>query len=80
MLKDNATVKINYKNKIDGFKLLEQINDVSIKTIFFDPEYRGILDKMSYGNEGKSRGKERCSLQQWISIQFRNFLKNLKEF
>lgn len=55
MLKDNATVKINYKNKIDGFKLLEQINDVSVKTIFFDPEYRGILDKMSYGNEGKSR-------------------------
>ncbi len=77
MLKDNATVKINYKNKIDGFKLLEQINDVSVKTIFFDPEYRGILDKMSYGNEGKSRGKERCSLQQ---MDFNTIQEFFKEF
>lgn len=43
---------------------MEQLYDNTIKAAFFDPQYRGILDKMNYGNEGKSRGKARCDLQQ----------------
>lgn len=77
MLKANATVKVNYKNKIDGFKLLKQIEPNSIKIIFFDPEYRGVLDKLSYGNEGVSRGKERSSLTQ---MDFKTIVKFFKEF
>ena len=46
---------INRKNKIDGLKLMSMIDDNTIKTAFFDPQYRGILDKLSYGNEGKSK-------------------------
>ena len=64
ILKDNATVKPNHRNKIDGLDLLSQIEDATISTAFFDPQYRGILDKMNYGNEGESRGKDRCSLTQ----------------
>lgn len=60
----SINIKINYKNKIDGIVLLKQIEDDSIKCIFFDPQYRGVLDKLSYGNEGVSRGKERSSLTQ----------------
>lgn len=77
MLIDNANVKINFKNKINGFDLLKQVQDETIKIVFFDPEYRGILDKMQYGNEGKSRGKERCSLDQ---MDFNTIQKFFKEF
>ena len=49
---------INKKLNIDGVELLKQIPDKYLKVTFFDPQYRGILDKLSYGNEGKSRGKD----------------------
>lgn len=78
ILKENTTIKINYKNKINGFDLLKQIEDNSIKDVFFDPEYRGILDKMKYGNEGKSRGKERSSLEQMDFQTIQNFFKQFE--
>ena len=55
---------INKKNKMDGLLLLSRINDGIISTAFFDPQYRGVLDKLKYGNEGQDRGKARCSLVQ----------------
>jgi site-specific DNA-methyltransferase (adenine-specific) len=55
---------INRKNKIDGVDLMKSIDDDFCRIVFFDPQYRGVLDKLSYGNEGKKRGKKRCSLQQ----------------
>lgn len=74
----SSEIKINYRNKIDGFDLLKQVENESIKTIFFDPEYRGILDKMQYGNEGKSRGKERSSLNQMDFNTIQNFFKEFE--
>lgn len=77
VLSDNSNVKINYKNLINGFDLLKNVRKDCIKIIFFDPEYRGILDKMKYGNEGISRGKERCSLDQ---MDFNTIQAFFKEF
>ena len=57
-------ILLNYKNKIDGLVLLKGIDTESVKEAFFDPQYRGVLDKLSYGNEGVGRGKARSSLQQ----------------
>lgn len=57
-------ILLNYKNKIDGLVLLKSIDTESVKVAFFDPQYRGVLDKLSYGNEGVGRGKARSSLQQ----------------
>lgn len=57
-------ILLNYKNKIDGLILLKGIDTESVKVAFFDPQYRGVLDKLSYGNEGVGRGKARSSLQQ----------------
>lgn len=65
ILKENATIKENYKNKIDGLCLLNQIEDNSIKICFFDPQYRGVLDKLKYGNEGKQRGIARATYPKW---------------
>lgn len=60
------TVKslLNRKNKMDGLDLLNSIDTETVKVAFFDPQYRGILDKLSYGNEGINRGKARSSLPQ----------------
>lgn len=50
--------------KMDGLTFLLKLQQDSIPIAFFDPQYRGILDKLGYGNEGEDRGKARSSLQQ----------------
>lgn len=57
-------MRLNFKNKINGLTLLRTLNNESVKICFFDPQYRGVLDKLSYGNEGKNRGKARLELEQ----------------
>lgn len=77
-INDNDEIKINHKNKIDGVELLKQIKDNSLKVVFFDPQYRGVLDKMKYGNEGKGRGKDRCELTQMTEDVIASFLKEIE--
>lgn len=74
---NDGICKMNYENKIDGIKLLKNIKDEVITTAFFDPQYRGILDKMNYGNEGKERGKARCDLQQMDETTIKSFITEL---
>lgn len=69
---------INRKNRIDGLDLLSRIDNETIKVVFFDPQYRGVLDKMSYGNEGESRGRERSALVQMDDVTIRNFLTEIE--
>ena len=74
---ETTTYEINKKNLMNGLDLLAEIKDKSITTAFFDPQYRGILDKLKYGNEGLSRGKARCSLQQMDENTIINFIKEI---
>lgn len=76
-LVENATVLANYKNKIDGLSLLNNVKDNSIATAFFDPQYRGVLDKLKYGNEGKGRGKARSELKQMDEETIINFIEEI---
>lgn len=55
---------LNQKNLMNGLDLLALVPNNEVKVVFFDPQYRGILDKMDYGNEGKDRSKARCELPQ----------------
>ena len=71
------TYSLNKKNLVNGLDLLLDINDNSISTAFFDPQYRGVLDKMRYGNEGKSRGKARCELVQMSEETIVNFIQEI---
>lgn len=57
-------LKLNTRLKMDGLKLLSLLPENSFPVAFFDPQYRGVLDKLNYGNEGKNRGKRRSSLPQ----------------
>ena len=67
----------NRKNKIDGMDLLKGIEDRSIAAVFFDPQYRGLLDFLNYGNEGVGRGKARCDLPQMTEELIIVFLREI---
>ena len=53
--------KPNQPNTGDGVNLLAGIKPSSAALVIFDPQYRSVLDKMNYGNEGK-RQKARAAL------------------
>ena len=69
---------LNQRNQMNGLHLLDLLDGSSVKVVFFDPQYRGILDKMSYGNEGKNRGKERSSLPQMSEETIKDFLAKIE--
>lgn len=60
----SGCLKPNTKLEMDGLKFLSLLPNESVPAAFFDPQYRGILDKMNYGNEGESRGQARSALMQ----------------
>ena len=62
---------------MDGLEFLSHIPDNIVPVVFFDPQYRGILDKMGYGNEGKSREKQRCALSQMSEEMIKDFMLNI---
>lgn len=61
--KENISL-MNKRNKMEAIKLLNLIDNETIRVSFFDPQYRGILDKMNYGNEETGKGNRRASLEQ----------------
>src|SRR5262245_4105313 len=53
----------NIAQRGDALELLASLADGCAATAFFDPQYRGVLDKLKFGNEG-ARQRERCALPQ----------------
>ncbi len=66
----------NTKIKMDGLKLLHKLDSATFPLIFFDPQYRGILDKQGYGNEGE-RQKSRAKLPQMTDKIIDKFIKQI---
>ena len=77
ILKENSIYELNKKNLADGLDLLDDIEPESIATAFFDPQYRGVLDKLKYGNEGVARGKARCELKQMGEDTIKRFIREI---
>ena len=68
------------KNKylqMDGVKLLCSIGGDSVDVCFFDPQYREVMDKMNYGNEGDGRQQGRLSLEQMDESTIVSFLREI---
>ena len=42
----------NQRVAMDGLTFMSKLPEECIAAVFFDPQYRGVLDKLSYGNEG----------------------------
>jgi len=71
-MKDFIKENKNKYLKMDGLKLLSSIPENSIDAAVFDPQYRQILDKMKYGNEGE-RQKKRAKLAQMSTELIQKF-------
>lgn len=69
-------ILVNKENVMNGIRLLAGINNNVITAAFFDPQYRGIMEKMKYGNEGQ-RQKERAVLQQMSDETIKVFIDEI---
>lgn len=76
-LSPNSCILPCGRNCVDGLMLLRSVRDESIAAAFFDPQYRGVLNKLSYGNEGVTRGIRRAQLPQMEEPVIRDFLLEL---
>ena len=76
-LRKYAKLPLDKRNKMDGLKLLGKLEADSVPIIFLDPQYRGVLDKMKYGNEGKSRGGGRVALPQMTEETIKKFIADI---
>lgn len=67
---------LNEPNVGDGLSLLSALEPASFPLCIFDPQYRGVLDRQKYGNEG-SRQKERYSLRQMQESEIISFVRSI---
>ncbi len=68
---------LNQRNQCDGLELLAALKPESIPLCIFDPQYRGVLDKMRYGNEGVSRGRRSSGLPQMSEETIGEFIAGI---
>ena len=73
---EHTTYRGNYRNLANGLDLMAALPDETIKTAFFDPQYRGVLDKLKYGNEG-ARQRGRTELPQMDEATIRAFIQEI---
>ncbi len=70
-------LRFNQKLKMDGQEFLKKLEEKTIPLAFLDPQYRGVLDKMSYGNEGEGRSNARCALEQMDDKTIHSFISGI---
>ncbi len=70
-------LKPNSRLRMDGLEFLSAIPPESIPVAFLDPQYRGVLDKLAYGNEGISRGGKRAALAQMPEDVILDFVRGI---
>jgi site-specific DNA-methyltransferase (adenine-specific) len=66
----------NARNRINGVALLRSLRDEEASLAFLDPQYRGILDQLAFGNEG-ARQAARAALPQMSDDDVAFFVEQL---
>jgi site-specific DNA-methyltransferase (adenine-specific) len=64
------------RNQADGLEFLSHVPGAVAPLVFFDPEYRGVLDYQNYGNEGE-RQKARAEQAQMSVGAIRAFIAQI---
>ncbi len=72
-----AELTPNTRLRMDGLEFLAMLPAQAIPVAFLDPQYRGVLEKLAYGNEGKKRGKRRSALQQMTEAVIGRFIRGI---
>lgn len=54
----------NARNAMCGLELLRSLRMAEASQVWFDPQYRALLDHQGYGNEGEGRERARAALPQ----------------
>lgn len=67
----------NKRLKMDGLEFLACLPEATIPVAFLDPQYRGLLEKMKYGNEGEQRGRRRALLKQMSEATIGEFIRGI---
>ena len=67
----------NSRMRMCGLELLSLLPGDAMSVAFFDPQYRGVLDKLRYGNEGVQRGRRRSALQQMTEADIAAFISGI---
>lgn len=67
---------LNRRLSVCGLELLRRLDRELVSLCFFDPQYRGVLDKMNYGNEGE-RQKGRSNLIQMNEETIVGFIREI---
>jgi site-specific DNA-methyltransferase (adenine-specific) len=70
-------IEPNVRQKMDGHTLLRSLGSSSVKLTFFDPQYRSVLDKQRYGNEG-ARQKGRAALASMTNEDIIRFMRQIE--
>ncbi len=66
----------NRRIKSDGIAFLAKLQSEKFPLVFFDPQYRGVLDHQAYGNEG-ARQKARATLRQMTDQEIARFFHEI---
>jgi site-specific DNA-methyltransferase (adenine-specific) len=66
----------NVAQRGDALALLRSQPDACAALAFFDPQFREVLDKLAYGNEG-ARQSERCNLPQMSAAYIDDCLREI---
>jgi site-specific DNA-methyltransferase (adenine-specific) len=64
------------RNQADGLELMRRLGDGCTPLVFFDPQYRGVLDHQGYGNEGE-RQRGRAQLRQMGEDEIKLFIAEI---
>ncbi|MDH3663716.1 MAG: site-specific DNA-methyltransferase [Alphaproteobacteria bacterium] len=68
--------KTNARNQSDGLVFLDSLKADAFPLCIFDPQYRGVLDRQKYGNEGE-RQKDRAKLEQMDDALIGRFIEEI---
>ena len=71
------SLRPNTRLQMDGLEFLSMLPERAIPVAFLDPQYRGVLEKLSYGNEGKTRGTRRSAMTQMPETMIAEFVQGI---
>lgn len=66
----------NRRIQSDGIAFLSHLQAERFPLVFFDPQYRGVLDHQAYGNEG-ARQRARSTLRQMTDEEIGRFFREI---